>query len=368
MTLPHASLHTFSIRSVTPDGFVSAASMRGFIVDVTPPAAPPNVRLHPADDANGDSVTLVRAPRFQWGASDDDHGIAGYRVRIDSGPWQDVQTETFTTPTALGLGTHRVDILAVDLAGNESSLASGTFVVSAAVLEPDPFTPGKTTLIVIGTPGADTILLTPANTTGSIRVTLNGMVVGTYRPTGTVQVDAQGGNDRVQLTSRALGFRTVFIGIPAMVVGGTGDDVLDARGVNAPTILSGGTGRDTLWGGLSRDVLIGGLSADVLQGGAGDDLLIGGTTTFDDSPTAVWSILAEWRRPDASYSTRIRHLAGSLPRGRNGTHVLTRATVLNDRVIDRLFGGGSLDWLFASGAPFADVLGDRQANEVKTAY
>lgn len=367
VTLPHASLHTFSTRTVDAAGIVGPASTRGFIVDVTPPAAPPNVRLHSPDDANGDGVTLVRAPRFQWGASDDDHGIAGYRVRINGGSWHDVNTEAFTTPNSLKLGVHRIDVVAVDLAGNESSIASGVFIVSAAVLEPDPFTPGKTTLIVNGTAGADVILLTPANRTGSIRVTLNGQVLGTFRPTGSVQVDAQKGNDRVQLARRVIGGRSLFINVPTMVLGGDGNDVLDARGVSAPTILSGGAGRDTLWGGTSRDVLLGGLDADVLRGGNGDDLLIGGSTQFDDNRAGLWAILAEWRRP-APYTKRLRHVTGSLPGGFNGTNVLTRATVLNDRVVDRLFGGPNLDWLFASSAPFTDVLGDRQNAETKTAY
>lgn len=367
VTLPHASLHTFSIRSVSSDGIVSAASTRGFIVDVTPPAAPPNLRLDPQHDSNGDGVTLIRAPRFQWGVSDDDHGITGYRVRSDGGPWNELTAETFTTPSPLGLGMHRVEVVAVDVAGNPSPMASASFVVSAAVLEPDPFTPGKTTLIVSGTPDADVILLTPANRTGIIRVTLNGQVLGIFRPTGSVQVDAHEGNDRVRLARRVIGGRSVSIGNPVLVFGGDGNDVLDARSVSAPTVLVGGAGRDTLWGGSSRDVLIGGLDRDVLRGGNGDDLLIGGTTHHDDKPAALWSILAEWRRP-APYTKRIRHVTGSLAGGLNGTNLLTRATVLNDRVVDRLFGGANLDWLFASGAPFADVLGDRQKTETKTVY
>ena len=50
-----------------------------------------------------------------------------------------------------------------------------------------------------------------------------------------------------------------------------GDDVIDASGVAANSILL------TLAGGDGDDVLIGGAGDDVLQGGPGDDVLIGGS-------------------------------------------------------------------------------------------
>ena len=59
-----------------------------------------------------------------------------------------------------------------------------------------------------------------------------------------------------------------------------GDDVIDASGVAAGSILL------TLNGGDGDDVLIGGAGDDVLTGGAGDDVLIGGpgNDTLDGGP------------------------------------------------------------------------------------
>jgi Ca2+-binding RTX toxin-like protein len=59
-----------------------------------------------------------------------------------------------------------------------------------------------------------------------------------------------------------------------------GDDVIDASGVAAGSILL------TLDGGEGDDVLIGGAGDDVLLGGAGDDVLLGGpgTDTLDGGP------------------------------------------------------------------------------------
>jgi Ca2+-binding RTX toxin-like protein len=63
------------------------------------------------------------------------------------------------------------------------------------------------------------------------------------------------------------------------VIGGDGDDVIEASGVATSAIqltLDGGAGNDILVGGDGNDVLIGGEGDDVLIGGAGNDVLDGG--------------------------------------------------------------------------------------------
>ena len=82
-----------------------------------------------------------------------------------------------------------------------------------------------------------------------------------------VQIKAGGGDDVV----------TVSAGVPVVVAGGSGDDVIDASGTTAGATLYGHRGRDVITGGSGDDRLDGGSDDDVLTGGAGDDTLAGST-------------------------------------------------------------------------------------------
>src|SRR5581483_6919298 len=123
----------------------------------------------------------------------------------------------------------------------------------------------------------------------------------------------------------------------AALFGGDGNDTLDASLATGPTVLVGGAGDDLLLGGSGRDVLIGGAGTDTLHGGAGEDLLIGGATAHDGSLTALGSVLAEWARTDADFTTRRQHLTGELGGGLNGPYLLTALTVSDDGTADELF-------------------------------
>ena len=57
----------------------------------------------------------------------------------------------------------------------------------------------------------------------------------------------------------------------AVLAGGPGDNLLDARGFSGPVTLVGGGGNDTLLGGAGNDRLAGGAGDDSLAGGPGDD-------------------------------------------------------------------------------------------------
>ena len=69
-------------------------------------------------------------------------------------------------------------------------------------------------------------------------------------------------------------------GTDARVVGGAGDDVLDASAAPFRVDLDGGEGDDRLTGGEGGDSLTGGAGDDVLDGGPGDDFL----DAADDAP------------------------------------------------------------------------------------
>ena len=55
--------------------------------------------------------------------------------------------------------------------------------------------PDDVELAVGGTLGADTIVISPADTVGYLGVTFNGALLGTYKPTGHILVYSQTGND-----------------------------------------------------------------------------------------------------------------------------------------------------------------------------
>src|SRR5262249_42397590 len=145
-------------------------------------------------------------------------------------------------------------------------------------------------------------------------------------------------------------------------------DTLDAQGSTAANVLVGGAGNDTLLGGSGNDILIGGKGSDTLQGNGGDDILIGGTTSYDANVAALCTLIREWGRTDASYSTRVNHLQGGAG-GLHGSYVLTALTVFDDGVADTLYGNAGMDWFFArlSGpSQKKDRVQDRGSTEVLT--
>jgi hypothetical protein len=78
-------------------------------------------------------------------------------------------------------------------------------------------------------------------------------------------VDARDANDSVSIDDAAL---------PALVVGGSGDDRL--AGGTGPDRIDGSEGADLLMGRSGNDALAGGAGADDLRGGPGDDTVLGG--------------------------------------------------------------------------------------------
>jgi Ca2+-binding RTX toxin-like protein len=85
-----------------------------------------------------------------------------------------------------------------------------------------------------------------------------------------------------------------------------GDDVVDASGLAAGTILFsadggegddvliGGEGDDTLTGGIGDDVLLGGGGTDIVDGGEGDDVEIQLIATAPDAVTSATPADDEW--------------------------------------------------------------------------
>jgi Ca2+-binding RTX toxin-like protein len=141
--------------------------------------------------------------------------------------------------------------------------------------------------------------------------------------------------------------------------GNAGDDVLNG-GSGGNDILVGGAGNDALTAGPGRSLLFGGTGADTLLGGGGDDLLIAGTTHYDANTSALLAIMAEWKRTDADYSTRIAHLRTG--GGLNGTIKLNSSTVYNDTSADLLTGGAGQDWFWGNLSEITDLDPGEQRN------
>jgi Ca2+-binding RTX toxin-like protein len=147
--------------------------------------------------------------------------------------------------------------------------------------------------------------------------------------------------------------------------GGTGGDLLFGQtgndqlfGESGNDIAVGGDGNDRLFGGTGRDLAIGGDGVDTLFGEAHDDILVAGPTIYDEDVTALQAILAEWTSSN-SYTTRVNNIR--FGGGANGPFTLDEATVIDDGLIDTLWGNGGLDWfLFGSG----DKVKDKTAGEL----
>jgi len=236
--------------------------------------------------------------------------------------------------SAVGLNTPetRTFRLRVTDAGGLTGTATTTVQVVVAALLTDPCDTTKQALFVGGTTGRDVFVVSPVGTTGTVEVRIDGVLVGTYSPTGRLVVYAQAGDDDVTVAGS--------ITLPAWLYGGDGDDRL--KGGGGHDVLLGEAGDDLLVGGGGRDFLIGGTGADRLVGNADDDILIAGTTAFDGNTTALCAVMAEWTRTDRTYEQRIANLRDG--GGHNGSYRLNTTTVFNDTAEDVLTGGSGLDW------------------------
>ncbi|HVK08828.1 MAG TPA: M57 family metalloprotease [Gemmataceae bacterium] len=107
---------------------------------------------------------------------------------------------------------------------------AGSYVVALSVDDREGGVTTQYTRIIAGTPGDDTLTITPNDLVG-----------------GATSV---------------------------LVVAGGGADVIDASAVTFTVALDGGEGDDTIVGGTGSDLILGGAGTDSLVGGAGDDTLV----------------------------------------------------------------------------------------------
>jgi Ca2+-binding RTX toxin-like protein len=125
--------------------------------------------------------------------------------------------------------------------------------------------------------------------------------------------------------------------------GGSGNDFLLGR--EGDDVLVGNGGDDRLYGDVGRDILSGGEGQDTQNGGVGEDILLGGRYELDNTKAALDTIMGAWR--DArNYSTRLTILRDTGV-GLSSQFKFSIETVLDDEKADALIGGSDLDWFLA---------------------
>jgi hypothetical protein len=209
-----------------------------------------------------------------------------------------------------------------------STVVNSTVTVKSFAMQADPMDGTKTALIVGGTDGDDSIVFSQ-NSNGRIKATLNGVLLGTFAPTGHIIAYGGGGSNVISVDSA--------ITTSAILYGGSGKDVL--VGGSGDDVLIGRRGNDALFGGAGRDILIGGVGADAMNGGTGEDILMGGSTAGSESFNFLAAITAEWSRTDVIMANRVKQLKGSLAGGLNGSNKLNDGDVFEDANPDIMTGG-----------------------------
>jgi hypothetical protein len=369
-------------RPITVGAAVSGTAVSGF--DAGPPA------LATFTDPNALSAPTTYTATIDWG---DGSPLEPGTVQVI-----DTTITVFGTHSYHVLGTQHPIVRLTPLGGSTYT-STATIEVAAVGLIADPDRPAFTRLLVGGTAGDDKIYLNAGATAGSIAVKLNGVIVGTFTPTGSLAVRGGDGNDYI----------TVMAGtaLSAMLEGGSGNDVLTGgggddlliggdgndtlkgangndrlfgeagndliSGDNGDDVISGGDGADTMLGGAGMDLVIGGDGADALSGNASEDILIAASTSYD-TPTsanlaALDAILGFWTGAGLPIALR----AGKIRDGAfgDGTIRLGLGTLFDDGVIDTLTGGTDADeWFigaFTGDAAKRDKVVNRGAFEAQFA-
>lgn len=315
-------------------------------------------------------TVAVRGQKLKFDVSAIDLSLAdrsaGFRYTIQWGDGSPAQVIQPTLGNGAGLeldhtfihvGHYVLSVIAMDKDSQASTAFTRSVQVSAAGLQTDPMDASKTALFIGGTPDSEWIDLRAKNGNTRFEVRLNGSILGTYAPTGSVVIFGQAGHDVIDASNSK---RTVIID------GGAGNDVVTGGSHN--DVLIGGSGIDILYGGDGRDLLIGGDGVDGLFGGTGEDLEVAGSTVYDSNLEALKLVLAEWTS-NRSYNARLANLHGTGSGTRANQNLFltpsgSSRTVFDDGSIDLVSGGKDRDWFFAnlSGGIWDGIL-DRDNDE-----
>ena len=161
---------------------------------------------------------------------------------------------------------------------------------------------GTDTLQVIGDPAGDNDFEIVQNENGEVVITetaSGGAVVATVIADNIEDVvfDLRGSDRDITVEVGLLG-NTDVSDATVIILGGSGDDTLDASGTDKPVLLRGGAGADILRGGSQNDAIEGGLDGDTIDGNGGID-----TAFLCGTPRAPWSSISRQARLRARMAT-----------------------------------------------------------------
>lgn len=291
------------------------------------------------------------APTIAWTVTNASNAV----VATGAGP------QYIFTPTEPG--DYTLSATATDKDGASTTVAKAVTVSAMVVV--------GSQLIVGSGNSSNNIIVSSSN--GQISVYLDGKTTS-FIGVNQISLFCGGGNDIVIINP--------FLGVSCDVYGGDGNDILSAGsggdmlvggagadmliGMGGADILVGGDGNDLIAGGNGNDLIIGGHGADLLLGNADQDILVAGTTSYDNNPTALKAILAEWSS-SRTYTQRVKNITDGTgtPTRLNGANFLAvDATVFDDAARDSLAGNSGTDFfIFNADFGVRDLLIDRSTAE-----
>ena len=236
---------TVTITADDGDGGVAVISIDVTVLNVAPavfasgptsgvPGEPLPFLLRAGDISAEDMGAL-----FEYAIDWESDGIVD---EVRSGPWTMQISHAFPDK-----GTYTVTVTAADKDGGVSSPVSWNVAVTHAALS-------NGTLKVGGSNAPDRIVVRK----GSVIVTINEEIVGTFESADSLLIYGLAGDDEIAVDD--------LIEIPTCVNAGDGNDH-----------VQGGGGQNTLVGGPGDDVLVAGAGDNTLNGGDGSDTLIAST-------------------------------------------------------------------------------------------
>jgi Ca2+-binding RTX toxin-like protein len=263
---------------------------------VTLDASPPTSGVEPLPEFSASTFTV------RWAGADDagGSGVASFDVFVstDGGPfalWLAGATGTSASFAGAPGHTYGFYSVATDNVGHAQPAPAGAQAVTAVAGAALTLRKSGADVVLVDDRTANVLLRRAAGDPAAVlipggdgddQLTIDFAPGGFFTlPPGSA-FDAGGGSDRLvasldgDMTANADaltvgGFRLGFTGLERLdLVGGAGNNVLDASAFLGSATLDGGAGNDVLRGGPGDDFLTGGPGNDVIAGNGGLDILV----------------------------------------------------------------------------------------------